>query len=172
MLGPMEGRRAGWTLVALAVALATALPACTQGYQAGTLLARSPERSRRIGCLDVAVEPAEDESTPPHARAFRFALGNACDRAIAIDLRALDVTGGAPGGSAVALSMHDPRSELRAAELDARWTADVVIAFVPPSDDAIDLRWVCVDVSSITPDGAAARAAPVCFGLGAEGGAT
>lgn len=116
------------------------------GYRAGSYSysGREAEGVRLAGgCLDVAV------AVHPHSTTTRpvltYALGNRCDRAVAVDLRRATVWGITAGGERIALRVRDPRGELGARRLAAAWFARLALAYDAPG--SVDR--VCVEVTGI-----------------------
>jgi hypothetical protein len=133
------------------VVLGLSLAACA--YQPSSFRARSQgafagERAT-VGCLDIAVAAHRDAAI---RQAVEVQFANRCDRAVLVDFTALRAEGRGDGGHRYAMSIHDPRREIRALELEARTTGREVLQVT--SDRAAPAR-MCLDVGRIagSPDG-------------------
>lgn len=149
----------------LAASLATA--GCVQ-YQPGSFHSPRVEfaaERRTIGCLDVALSLEYDARV--RGPVLGYALGNRCDRAVAVDLAAVRVRGVTTEGRVVSLPPYDPGAELRPLWLEVRSATREVIEYVPPDGAAV--ARVCVDASAV--DGGVIRGAvrEACFERGGGG---
>jgi hypothetical protein len=127
---------------------------------------REDESFRRLGCLDVYVQPYEGVKTGG-AQTFEFTFGNRCRAPVGVDIRGVAVRA-LVGDREVALAPFDPRGELRSATLDGFRSAREVIVF-EANDDSTWSR-VCVDVERVTEF--AGDVAPVCVMPSEEEGET
>lgn len=137
------------------VAVLVGIAGCA--YHAGSFRAPQAQFAGRqvtAGCLDIAVDRRADMDQQTAVLVYSF--GNRCARPAVVDLAHAAVVGRTFDGEEVALAPYDPRSEIRAVELDGRSAAQEAIAY--PGKAA--LAQVCVDAGAI----AHASAQWLCFG--------
>jgi len=130
------------------VALIVVAAAC-QGYRAGAFRGLGHEFTGErltVGCLDVAIEAVADPAA--EGTAVGFTLGNRCDAAVRVDLRAATATVHYRDGRAGPAVPFDPRRELRPAWLEARSIAREVIEYQAPHDAGPPFE-VCLDLARI-----------------------
>ena len=90
-------------------------------------------------------------------------LKNRCVRGVGVDLSALRVTSRDATGAETSMTLHDPRHEVRAYQLDA--LADGTERFQLDSESG-DARVVCVDLARVSAEAVAARPSRVCLDTG------
>jgi hypothetical protein len=95
-----------------------------------------------LGCLDLALARRADLAGDA---VLQYRFGNRCNRPIEVDLQRVAVVARFGDGREVALSPHDPSSELRAARLAGRHAGREAIAYPTREPTA----QVCVDAASI-----------------------
>ena len=101
-----------------------------------------------VGCLDLAVERRPD--LPEGGTVLGYSVGNRCDRAATIDLRAVRVEGRTFDGQSAVLIPFDPRGEIRPLLLDGKRAGTEALAYHAEAP----LAEVCVDVASLARSGA------------------
>lgn len=146
--------------------VAVALAGC-QPYRAGSFA--GPRGSfvgehRTVGCLDVAVEAAQDpEASGPVAGLI---LANRCDVGVVVDVGAIAATGRYPDGAEVRLLPYDPADEIRPAMLEARSVASEHIELVPADEDEVLFTQWCIDLARLDRARPSERPVVVCFANG------
>lgn len=154
---PLLGRR----VMRSSMLLLTLVPACAS-YAPGSFAARGqPFAGHGVtrGCLDVAVEVANDAYASGPVATFQF--GNRCDHEQVVDLASVVVTGRTTDGKKVALSPHDPKGEIVALPLDARMVGRERIEY-EPTPSGVELASVCLDLERIAGADGPPRP-PLCF---------
>jgi hypothetical protein len=122
------------------------LSAC--GYQAGSLRPSAAGRVALVQCLDVRVEPLADAgATGP---AFTYTFGNRCDRAVRVDLAAIEAVGRFADGRHATLAAYDPEHVIHAGLLDPRRSGSESIEYQDPGDPAARPVEVCLTLGGIT----------------------
>lgn len=97
-----------------------------------------------VGCIDVAVSNGDELGIPDPIVAY--AIGNRCEHRAVVDLAAVRAVARDTLGLEVALAPYDPRGELRALPLNAKWSGQARIAY---RGDETTITSICVDVGGI-----------------------
>jgi hypothetical protein len=100
----------------------------------------------RIGCVELSARGAWPREAEGPVAVIGF--GNACEHSVVIDLAALVVVGVADSGAGIAMTMHDPRREIRPERIDARRSGQEWIEFHPASK-ASHFDWLDVDLGRV-----------------------
>lgn len=109
---------------------------------------RVDETFRRLGCLDVYVQPYEGVNRGG-AQTFAFVFGNRCRAPVMVDVGGVSVLA-TVGDRQMTLVPADPRGEIHPATLDGLRSAREVIVFESTDVEAIWSR-VCVHLDRVTP---------------------
>lgn len=128
-------------------------------YQPGALLDRAPAHARVVSteCLDIQIVHTRDVFLAQPWPVIVYRIGNRC--LAPVDLRLGRVTAlGDAGGRLVDLRVHDPRGELRVAQLDGRSAAVESIAYEAP--EGVELGRVCLSLAELT---LGAPSEPICL---------
>jgi hypothetical protein len=123
--------------------------ACSTAYQAGSFRGyRSFEGERvTLGCVDLAIARAPSEHGG--APVIRYSFGNGCNHRVTVDLATVRATGKDSAGHEFPLVAHDPRHELRAEPLPARYST---VEYIEYAGDSQPYATVCVDAGGIAAD--------------------
>jgi hypothetical protein len=148
---------------ALAGSLAFALAACHPGLspKLDHWPDERPRTERVLGCAELGFSIAADSRIPPGSLLLDVGVRNRCVVPAPFDARGLRITGFDPSGAPHAVTIFDPRRELRATKIDSETEAIERIR-LDPSDYAA-LRSVCIDVSRVSRDATRAAPQPVCL---------
>jgi hypothetical protein len=151
----------------LTVAAALAFTGCG-GYQPGSLTVGHPAGEvRRVGCLDIAVEPVHDAEAVGPVAGITFA--NRCDAAVRVDLASIRAVGELADGRRARLAMFDPDDVVRPGELEARRSARENIEFqLPEAIETVPAR-LCLDLAGVDPAAAIDQPIIACVPTGIVG---
>ena len=99
-----------------------------------------------LGCLDIAVAAAPDPAA--EGPVAEITLGNRCDRAVVVDLGAITATGRLRDGRELAMSVYDPKREVRPATLDGHAAAREFLEYQADANQAEAVE-LCLDLTRI-----------------------
>ena len=117
---------------------------------------------RVLGCVGLGFAVTRDDRIPSDSLLLHIALRNHCVHPSPLNVAALALTGYDASGTPVAMTMYDPRHEIRPEEVDIEADTTEHIRVDGPGSLA-DLPRVCVDVSRVSKDARLAAPAPVCL---------
>jgi len=133
-----------------------------RAYQPGSLTVSSVGELRRVGCLDVSIEPdADAEAVGPVAR---ITFANRCDAAVRVDLAAIRATARLGDGRRVTMRMFDPALVVRPGLLEARSAGSETIEFQVPGDPTAHALELCLDLAGVDAGADLDRPVIACLG--------